>query len=44
VLREHININASAYVDDVLIYSNSSQQDYEERVRSIVSKLGEAGL
>jgi hypothetical protein len=44
VLREHINIDASAYVDDVLIYSDGTQQDHERRVRAIIRKLGEAGL
>ena len=44
VLREHIDADASAYVDDVLIYSEGSRQDHEEKVRTIIEKLGRAGL
>ena len=31
-------------MDDVLIYSRGSLQDYEEKVKKVVQKLGEAGL
>jgi hypothetical protein len=43
-LREHIDEDASAYLDDVLIYSDGSRKDHERRVRAIVEKLGKAGL
>ena len=34
----------SAYIDDVLIYSNGSRKDYKDKVKGIVRKLGAAGL
>ena len=34
----------SAYINDVLIYSNGLQKDYENKVKGIVRKLGAARL
>ena len=43
VLREHFDIFVSAYIDDLLIYSNS-MQEHREHVRTVLQKLREAGL
>jgi hypothetical protein len=43
-LREELDDFCSAYIDDVLIYSNGSRKDYENKVKGIVRKLGAAGL
>ena len=32
------------YIDNVLIYSNRLQKDYKEKVKAVITKLGEAGL
>ena len=34
----------SAYIDDVLIYSSGTLEDHEAKVRTMVEKLGAAGL
>jgi hypothetical protein len=44
VLREEVDNFYSAYIDDVLIYSNGSQKDHEDKVKSIIQKLGATGL
>lgn len=43
-LREELDEFCSAYVDDVLIYSDGSLEDHKEKVRRVVAKLGAAGL
>jgi transposase InsO family protein len=44
VLRQHLDDFCSAYIDDVLVYSSGSKEDHEEKVHTVVRKLGEAGL
>lgn len=44
VLREHLDEFASAYVDDILVYTNGSLQDHQEHVKLILGKLQKAGL
>ncbi|KAF4478229.1 Transposon Tf2-6 polyprotein [Colletotrichum fructicola Nara gc5] len=44
VLREYLDDFATAYMDDVLIYSNGSQKDHEAKVRLVLRKLADAGL
>jgi uncharacterized membrane protein len=44
VLREEVDDFCSAYIEDVLIYSNGSQKDHEDKVKGIIRKLGAAGL
>jgi hypothetical protein len=44
VLREEVDDFCSAYIDDVLIYSDGSLKDYEDKVRGIIRKLEAAGL
>jgi hypothetical protein len=34
----------SAYINNVLIYSNGSQKDHEDKVKGIIQKLRAAGL
>ncbi|KAI0993287.1 hypothetical protein K3495_g14897, partial [Podosphaera aphanis] len=43
-LREHLDIDATAYVDDVLAYTDGSKEEHWRTVRSILSKLDKAGL
>jgi hypothetical protein len=44
VLRKEVDNFCSAYIDDVLIYSNGSQKDHEDKVKGIIRKLGAAGF
>jgi hypothetical protein len=44
VLQEEVDNFCSVYIDDVLIYSNGSQKDHEDKVKGIIRKLGAAGL
>lgn len=43
-LRENLDIDAMAYMDDVLIYTSGDEKDHWTKVRSILSKLDKAGL
>lgn len=43
-LREHLDIDATAYVDDILAYTDGCEEDHWRTVRSILSKLEKAGL
>ena len=43
-LRENLDINATAYMDDILIYTGSSEDDHWKTVREILNKLSKAGL
>lgn len=43
-LREHLDLNATAYMDDVLVYTNNDEEDHWKTVRSILAKLKGAGL
>ena len=44
VLRHHLDIDCSAYLDDVVIYSDGTQEEHRTLVRKIVTLLGDAGL
>jgi hypothetical protein len=44
VLQEEVDDFCSAHIDNVLIYSNSSQKDHEDKVKGIIRKLGAAEL
>ncbi|KAF5502556.1 Transposon Tf2-9 polyprotein [Colletotrichum aenigma] len=44
VLREYLDDFATAYMDDILIYSNSSRQDHKAKVELVLQKLALAGL
>ena len=43
VLREHLDIFVSAYIDDLLIYSKTLRE-HKRHVRQVLGKLREAGL
>lgn len=43
-LSEFLDDFASAYMDDVLVYSNGSKADHEKKVRRILRALSAAGL
>ncbi|KAI0992107.1 hypothetical protein K3495_g16079 [Podosphaera aphanis] len=43
-LREHLDIDATAYIDDVLAYTDGSIEDHWKTVRSILGKHDKAGL
>ena len=44
VLREFLDDFASAYVDDVLIYTDGTRAEHEAQVKRVLAKLQEAGL
>ena len=44
VLRQHLDDFCSAFMDDVLIYSNGSKEDHYRKVRIVLRKLLDAGL
>ena len=44
VLRDHLDKDASAFIDDVSIYTNGTREEHFQVVRSVVSKLRAAGL
>jgi len=44
LLREHLDDFASAYMDDVIIYSNGSREDHFRKVRTVLQKLWSGGL
>lgn len=43
-LADFLDIFCSAYMDDVLIYSDGSYRDHMKKVRKVIARLGEAGL
>lgn len=43
-LREHLDLNVTAYMDDILIYTDGNENDHWETVRSVLKKLNKAGL
>ena len=43
-LREYLDEFCSAYIDDVLVYTNGSRAQHQEHVRKTLTKLSEAGL
>jgi hypothetical protein len=43
-LRDYLDDFCSAYVDDVLVYTEGSLDDHREHVRKVLSRLQEAGL
>lgn len=43
-LKEHLDIDATAYMDDVLVYTDGSEDSHWKTVCSILSKLEKAGL
>ena len=43
-LRDHLDLDATAYMDDVLAYTDGSEDCHWKTVRSILGKLDRAGL
>ena len=43
-LREYLDEFCSAYLDDVLIYTDGSLQQHQDHVRKVLGKLQDAGL
>ena len=43
-LREHLDETCSAYMDDVLVYTDGPIEEHREYVRTILQKLENAGL
>jgi hypothetical protein len=43
-LREHLDDFCSAYLDDVLIYTDGNLQQHQDHVRKVLGKLQDAGL
>ena len=43
-LQEYLDEFVSAYIDDILIYSDGSLSDHRKKVRKVMKKLQEAGL
>ena len=44
LLRAHLDDFASAYMDDVIIYSNGSREDHFRKVKTVLQKLWDGGL
>lgn len=44
LLRDYLYYFCTAYLDDVLIWSNGSKKDHLEKVNKILQKLSDAGL
>ncbi|KAI0992952.1 hypothetical protein K3495_g15232 [Podosphaera aphanis] len=44
VLQQHLDEFCTAYIDDVLIFTNESQADHRGKVKLVVTKLMNAGL
>jgi hypothetical protein len=43
-LREFLDEFCSAYIDDILVYSDGSIKDYRKKVKQVLQRLREAGL
>jgi hypothetical protein len=43
-LRDYLDEFASAYIDDILIFSDRSRSQHREHVRKVLARLKEAGL
>lgn len=44
LLRDYLDDFVSTYIDDVIIYSNGSRDDYFRKVRTVLRKLWSGGL
>jgi hypothetical protein len=44
VLREYLDEFCSAYIDDILIFSDGSLADHRDKVKKVLERLREAGL
>ena len=44
VLRDFLDDFCSAYVDDILIYTDGTRKEHEQQVKQVLSKLNDLGL
>ena len=44
VLRDHLDKDATAFIDDVAVYSNGTYAEHQRLVRKVIGSLREAGL
>jgi transposase InsO family protein len=44
ILRDLLDLVCSAYMDDVIIYTNGSRKEHRKQVREVISRLKKAGL
>ncbi len=44
ILRPHLDVCCTAYLDDILIYTDGTKDDHEAKVKQILSLLEAAGL
>jgi hypothetical protein len=44
VLRDYLDIFASAYIDDILIYTDGTLEDHRSKVNSVLQRLAKNGL
>ena len=44
VLRQYLDIFVTAYIDDVLVYTNGTLEEYKQHVKKILHALQRAGI
>jgi transposase InsO family protein len=44
VLRDHLDKDATAFIDDVAVYSNGTYTEHQQLVREVIGSLHDAGL
>ena len=44
VLRQYLDIFVTAYIDDVLVYTNGTLEEYKKHVKTILHALRKAGM
>ena len=44
VLRQYLDIFVTAYIDDVLVYTNGTLEEYKQHVKKILHTLQKAGM
>ena len=44
VLRQYLDIFVTAYIDDVLVYTNGTLEEYKQHVKTILHVLQKAGM
>ncbi|KAI1000094.1 hypothetical protein K3495_g8105 [Podosphaera aphanis] len=44
ILREYLDDFCTAYIDDVLIYTDGSRQEHDQKVRKVLERLMGVGL
>ena len=44
ILRQYLDIFVTAYIDDVLVYTNGTLEEYKQHVKKILHALQRAGI